>query len=274
MRYWFLWLMTGVLLAHGGLARADEDPLARPTNAQARAHLERGEALYELQKWDEAIAELEKGALIEPDLPMWLLSLGQAHRQAGHYERARWHYERFLSRIDGMPNTEEIAATVRGLIDDMKAAESRPPVDLAPATAQPPVTDVTADVTTKATQSSVQPTRWTLSRKVALGVGAGGLVAAGVGVVLSRRAQGLRDDAEALCPTISCADAMDANEMVESADASERSAVIAYGVGGAAIVGAVVLWFIVAPDDADDRVVSVRPSLYPSFAGINVSSRF
>lgn len=270
---WVAVLVASVLVFLPQAARAEQDPLARPTKAEARAHLERGEALYELQRWDEAIAELEKGALLEPDLPMWFLSLGQAHRQAGHYERARWHYERFLSRIEGMPGTDEIVATVRGLVEDMKAAESRPPVDLAPASSPPPTTD-RVDPTRTDRVERTHASRWTTSRKVSLGVGAGGLVAAGVGVVLSLRGKGLRGDAETLCPTVSCPDATAANELVERADTSERNAVIAYSVGGAAVVGAVVLWIVGASDDADERVVAVRPSLYPSFSGINVSGRF
>lgn len=271
---WVAVLVASVLVFLPQAARAEQDPLARPTKAEARAHLERGEALYELQRWDEAIAELEKGALLEPDLPMWFLSLGQAHRQAGHYERARWHYERFLSRIEGMPGTDEIVATVRGLVEDMKAAESRPPVDLAPASSPPPTTD-RVDPTRTDRVERTHASRWTTSRKVSLGVGAGGLVAAGVGVALSFRALGLRDDAEALCPTLSCQDAAAANALADRADANDRNALIAYGVGGAAVVGAVVLWIVGAPHDpGDERVVSVQPRLHSTFAGVDLSVRY
>lgn len=272
---WVAVLVASVLVFLPQAARAEQDPLARPTKAEARAHLERGEALYELQRWDEAIAELEKGALLEPDLPMWFLSLGQAHRQAGHYERARWHYERFLSRIEGMPGTDEIVATVRGLVEDMKAAESRPPVDLAPASSPSSTVDPAEPRADLVEPMRTPTSRWTTSRKLSLGIGAGGLVAAGVGVALSFRALGLRDDAEALCPTRSCPDAAAANELVDRADANDRNALIAYGVGGAAVAGAVVLWIMGAPHDpGDERVVSVQPRLQSTFAGVDLSVRY
>lgn len=259
-----LLLVAGALLVgRSGEVRADEDPLARPTSSEARAALERGEALYNLQKWDEAIVELEKGALLEPDLPLWFLSLGQAHRKAGRYERARWYFERFLSRIDGVAGTDEIAATVRGLIADMNAAESRPPTELAP-TVSPPA------------EGEGPPARsgWTTRRKIALGAGVGGLFSVGAGAMLSVRAQGLEDDAAALCPTITCADADEANELARRADTTKRNAAIAYGVGGAAIVGSVVLWFLGAPEHGRDRAVAVTPVLSSSAAGVDVRLRF
>ena len=238
MRRWILFLALLVMVSGSRLARADGDPLARPTNVEALAHLERGEALYALQKWDEAIVELEQGALVEPSLPVWFLSLGQAHRKAGHYQRARWYYERFLSRVDGVQGVEEIVATVRKLIADMEAAENRPPVDMAPSSPSGKTTE----------RVGPAPSRWTKRRKVALGLGASGLVAVGTGVALSLHAQGLRDDAAALCPSVSCADASRANDLSERASTGDRNALVAYGVGGAAVAGAVVLWLLGAPE--------------------------
>lgn len=265
-----LLVVGAVLVGRSGDVCADEDPLARPTSNEARAALERGEALYNLQKWDEAIVELEKGALLEPELPLWFLSLGQAHRKAGHYERARWYFERFLSRIEVTPNTEEIVATVQGLIEDMKAAESNPPVELAPTSTldsgDPSLGDDPSPMR--------EPSRWTASRKVALGLGVAGVIAVGAGSVLSLRAQGFEDDAAELCPMVMCADAAAANDLARRSDENRRNATVLYGVGGAAAVGAAILWYVGAPTQSADRAMTATARLAPHSVGIDFMMRF
>jgi tetratricopeptide (TPR) repeat protein len=78
-----------------GVARADRY-FPRPKNAEACAHLERGNQLYGLRKFQEAIAEYEAGALIEPS-PVFDYNLGQANRQLENYRAALWYYERFMN---------------------------------------------------------------------------------------------------------------------------------------------------------------------------------
>jgi len=249
-------LVLGARVAHA------DDPLARPTDPTARKHLEDGEAFYKVQKWDEAVVEFEKGALLAPDLPVWYFALAQAHRQAGRYERARWYYERFLSSADeDDPDAADAVATVRELIADMDAAQNRPPTEAAPAGVPP-----------RAEPSS--PSTLTTSRKVAVGTGVLGVVAIGGGVALGVRAQQLEDDAEAICPIEACARADEANNLLERGQRSALYANIAYGVGTAAIVGAVVLWVTGAPDAAERGMVAVTPRVSGTFAGVNLSLRF
>ncbi len=116
------------------------------------------------------------------------------------------------------------------------------------------------------------PSRFTGRRKLALGLASVGLAAVAGGVVLGIQARKLEDDAFALCPdpTVSCADAAQAQELSGRGTDRALYANIAYGVGAAAGVGAAVLWLTGAPPRADR--VSVTPKVGAGFAG--VTARF
>jgi len=92
---WFVVVACFAGLFGGNLAFAG-NPLARPTKREARGHLDRGNKLYNLRSFDEAIAEFKAGAIIEA-VPVFDYNLGQAYRQLGKYEDALWHYDRFLN---------------------------------------------------------------------------------------------------------------------------------------------------------------------------------
>jgi len=256
-----------LLMLGAGAALAD-DPLARPSDPTARKHLEDGEAFYNQEKWDSAVVEFEKGALVAPELAVWYLALGQAHRQAGRYERARWYYERFLSKMDGNPEAEDVVAMVRKFIDDMAAAQSRLPSEAAP-TQAPPLT------------TPARGSRFTTMRKIALGLGAGGVAAVGTGLVFGLRAQGFDQDADDLCPEPPCARAAEANALIDRGRTNARYANIAYGIGAVAVVGAAVLWFTGGPADDDAREprsgapgAAVGVKLSPVFKGFDVIMTF
>ncbi len=92
-------LAGGVLLLWGSVASAEPDPLAKPVSAAARAHLERGNKLYGIRSFEQAIAEYKAGALLE-DTPVFQYNLAQAYRITGMYQEALWHYERFVIRTE------------------------------------------------------------------------------------------------------------------------------------------------------------------------------
>jgi hypothetical protein len=107
---------------------------------------------------------------------------------------------------------------------------------------------------TRAASSTGLSTR----RKLAIVVAGAGVAAAGAGVVLGLSARRLSDDAFALCPDPNqpCADAAVAQDRLDRAHSRARLANISYGVAGAAMVGAVVLWLTGGHDDAERPVVS------------------
>ncbi|MGN6109136.1 MAG: tetratricopeptide repeat protein [Kofleriaceae bacterium] len=107
--------------AHG------EPPLRKPVAPAALEHYALGAKLYNVQSFLEAANQYKASALIEP-APATDYNLGQCYRMLGetgedpklrkeHYEKAIWHYERF---IKASPDTPERNAVVGGWIDELR----------------------------------------------------------------------------------------------------------------------------------------------------------
>ncbi len=251
---------VAVLVAAAPSEAAADDPLALPASPKALQHFDKGSASFEAGAYDQAVAEYEAGAKLE-DLPLWDWGLGLAHQRAGTLERARWYYERFISRIRNMVDVDDYIAAARLHINEIDAAQTKPEAE--------DKDERRPD--SRIASSPPSPSPFTTTRKIAIGVGVGSLVAGGVGVALTLRAQGLKDDAAALCPTSSCSRAEEANQLASDANTSNDRALIAYGVGAVALGAAVVLWLVGAPEHTSTVAV---PHLSPTYAGIDVSMRF
>ncbi|MEZ4402228.1 MAG: hypothetical protein R3B06_19545 [Kofleriaceae bacterium] len=119
------------------------------------------------------------------------------------------------------------------------------------------------------------PSSLTGKRKLALGLAGVGLVAIGGGVAFGLQAKGFEDDAYALCPdpATPCADAARAQDLSDKSASRALLANIGYGVGGAAVIGAAVLWFTGGPSRSSDQV-AVTPRLGSAFTGVTVRVGF
>ena len=110
-------------------------------------------------------------------------------------------------------------------------------------------------------------------RKIAVGVGAGGIAIAGLAIFFGVTSNGLRDDAVARCPAASCTedDAIAAQDLNDRARDRALYANIAFGVAGVTVIGAAVLWFTGGPERATR--VSVTPTA-GTVNGIAISGGF
>jgi hypothetical protein len=135
----------------------------------------------------------------------------------------------------------------------------------APVTPQPALVDERPEA----------PGMFTGKRKLAVGVAAVGVVALAGGVVLGLQARGMRDDAFALCPdpATPCPDGDRANDLISSGRSRALLANVSYGVGGAALIGAGVLWFLGAPVTPERRI-AVIPHAGAASAGLDLRVRF
>ncbi|HET9619945.1 MAG TPA: PEGA domain-containing protein [Kofleriaceae bacterium] len=117
------------------------------------------------------------------------------------------------------------------------------------------------------------PAHWfTFRRKLAVASGALALAGVGVGAVLGVQARNADHDAFALCPspTTPCRDAARANALNQRGQSRATDANVAFGLAGAAAVGAAVLWMVGAPES---RVV-VAPRVGGSVAAIDLGLAF
>lgn len=114
---------------------------------------------------------------------------------------------------------------------------------------------------------------WTTRRKVSIGLGAGALVTTATGIVLGVKALAKRDDAYALCPdpALPCADAGAATSLSRSGNRLSIAADVAFGVGGACAIGAVVLWLV---GSDEHRELAIAPHVSPGSTGLVVSGAF
>lgn len=121
--------------------------------------------------------------------------------------------------------------------------------------------------------TGAEPSTWSSRRKVALGVAAGGVVAAGAGIGFGLAARSARSDALATCPPTACTAAAAAAAQKQNNRARRHAlfANVGYAVAGAAVVGAAVLWFTAKPERRSS--LALAPSLGES-RGLVVTGGF
>ena len=168
-------------------------------------------------------------------------------------------HEEWSTKLDVPAELGKVSVEVPRFKELAKLVEPPPPITTV---TQPPPQPI---------EGGHAPSMFTSKRKVALGVAGVGVVAIGAAIVLGIQAKGFQDDAYALCPTPSmpCVRGDEANDLMETGRSRALGANIAYGVGGAAVVGAVVLWFIGAPSASEGRV-----AVTPRANGLDVAVRF
>jgi hypothetical protein len=122
-----------------------------------------------------------------------------------------------------------------------------------------------------ATPAMVEPSGLGTQRILALGVGGAGILGLGLGTLFGLRAKSSISDAEPHCAGRLC----DPEGLSSHDDAKSQALVstIAFAAGGAAIVGAAVLWFT-APSRSSTSGMVVVPGVTPSSASLSAAGRF
>jgi tetratricopeptide (TPR) repeat protein len=253
-----------VLLGCVGAAFAD-DEIAKPTKAEAKAHLASGAGFYRAREFEKAIEEFKAGILVE-DAPIFHFNLGQSYRQLGRYEDAIWHFDRFLRRANPLPPKYKDA--VESLVRDMKGeldrkAMTRPPTDPADGEGNKEIAKPVKQPIPVPPPPSEAVSPW-YADGLGWGLLGAGVVGGGVSVFLFVRAGALDDDANAEASQSRQSDLRD------QASSRRLAGTIIGVVGAGALITGIVKLAIVPHHDERPSAVS----LVFSTNGVAVTGRF
>lgn len=112
----FLLLMVCLAVAVPARTAGADDPATRA----ARRHFERGEKLFALGKFDEALEQYESAFDAKP-LPAFLYNIGQCYRNLGDYDQAIFSFKKYLKLAPDADNRE----AVERLIEDLELQKAR-----------------------------------------------------------------------------------------------------------------------------------------------------
>jgi tetratricopeptide (TPR) repeat protein len=105
-----------LLLAFARTAHA-EDAAERAS----RRYYERGQKLFNLQKFEQALEQFQKAFDAKP-FPGFLFNIGQCHRNLGDYDAAIFSFKRYLRLDPEAENREQVEALIEDL--EQKKAEA------------------------------------------------------------------------------------------------------------------------------------------------------
>jgi tetratricopeptide (TPR) repeat protein len=154
----------------------------------ARQHYQKGAALFDLERYDDAIKEYEAAYQMKND-PSILFNIAQAHRKAHHVAEAIHFYRAYLARKPNADNRARVDERIAELERELAKGptQTTPPIVNRPVTAPivnepqttaPPAESATAPVAIVATPR--RPVRGRLVAGIGLGVAGLGLSVGGI----------------------------------------------------------------------------------------------
>ncbi len=175
--------------------------------------------------------------------------------------------------IDGAPPPARLQALARFLVGEPTPLDG---VEVHKIVARPRPSGAGGAAMLPEPPRPAQRRTFTGMRKLSLALGVAGLASAGVGLKFHLDAKDKDEEATKLCPNPDdgCDKSEEARAASEDAASTFNKALILYGVGGAALAGAITLWVIGGPSDAEEGGTALAPSLAPGYAGIDVVGRF
>ncbi|MBA2545091.1 MAG: tetratricopeptide repeat protein [Deltaproteobacteria bacterium] len=255
-------------------AHADD----KADKAEAAKHYQLGKRHYNLNEWDEAIAEFKTAYKLSPD-PVNLYNIAQAYRLKKNCTTAAQFYANYqreekIKRLrdsvtkvrkdmEKCAETEKPEKSDEPLpippLDPVVPTTNAPPVRPAPINpGSPPVATTGENALRTSEPANLDPNRnRRILSYVLIGVGSLSLL---TGVSLSFKAadfDGQLDD----CRTFDDCGVIEERKLQEDADSARRGAGGAYGFGGVCVLGGVILYMVSRKPKADrPHNVTVMPS--------------
>jgi tetratricopeptide (TPR) repeat protein len=215
--------------------------LALGTSAAAQpkdpgeAAFQEGRKAYDLQEWDKAIEKFKEAYRIRSDGAS-LFNIAQSYRLKGDCVEAIGFYKTFKRNFPNAPNLAAVEDLIKELepCEKERTTQKTTPTPEQPPPAQPPVVQPKPEPRTE--------DRGKGKRMTGLVVAGSGALLVGTGVAFGVMAKGKSDDVS------SGGDPQSPTEFDKSLEDSGKRfdlmAKISWGVGGAAIVGGVVLYLL------------------------------
>lgn len=94
-----------------------------PATRSARRHFERGEKLFALGKFDEALDEYQTAFDAKP-LPGFLYNIGQCYRNLGDFDQAIFSFRKYLKLEPEADNRDAVERLIEDLEDQKARGES------------------------------------------------------------------------------------------------------------------------------------------------------
>ncbi|MBX3154549.1 MAG: tetratricopeptide repeat protein [Deltaproteobacteria bacterium] len=114
------WLLV-LCLVFVGTTRAHADD---PSLRAAKRHFDRGEKLFALGKFEEALEHYQKAYDAKP-LPAFLFNIGQCHRNLNDYDAAIFSFRKYLKLEPDASNRDKVEALIEDLEQKKAEEESR-----------------------------------------------------------------------------------------------------------------------------------------------------
>jgi hypothetical protein len=179
------------------------------------------------------------------------------------------------------PGTHKVTASAPGFEAfsvTVTVTEGKTEALAIPALTAKPAEPAVEEPKTAATQQVAEPgPRQKQRTYIALGVGAAGVVALGVGAFFGLKAMSSYDDAKKVCgDDLKCTDADSLAQSKKLVDDSHSKANVSTGlvVGGLAMVGAGVVLYLTAPRTAEQATARIVPVPHQGGAGLALTGTF
>jgi tetratricopeptide (TPR) repeat protein len=182
------------------------------------------------------------------------------------------------------PGTRKITASAPGfepftltvtLVEGKTETLTIPVLQAKPVPAQETDSSTPPSERRDAAEPMVPPSR--ARRYVAMGVGAAGVAAVGVGLVFGAKANATYSDAKALCdPNLVCSSPADydkAKELMRDARSRATTSTVLVVTGGAAIVASAIV-FLTAPHAREHVSARIVPVTHDHGAGLAITGKF
>ena len=272
------------LLMAPAIAHAEEptksypDCGREPTDAEvaaAKGAFQAGNASFNEADYARAIDYWEDAYRRDCTANPLLLNLARAYELAGRKRQAVVSLETFLSREPNSGEKDQINRRVevlkKKIAEEDAAAAAAPPPSTGTA---PPATGPTAPPPVESpAKVKHSPFPW-----IVMGVGGAALIVGTIGAVDAKKKI---DEVEAKCPNHQCVGS-DTESITKGNDARSKlnGSVVIMSIGGAAVVGGAIWWFMdkKAVERANGSVARKRPLITPfvapQLAGLSVSGAF